>query len=100
MLDKPNDNGSPPADLDHFVLGAHEKNPQDLPRNVMLAAIITFVTMGLLSAGPYFYNLAAARAERTEKATAAEPAPKAADPAKKEAATDVTKTNPDPLAES
>lgn len=106
MTRKLHDNGAATPELPRLLGGVEEKSPQDLlgamarsdlPRNVLLAAFITAVTLGLLTAGPYWYNRAAAnKADKPVAAEAKQPA-KDQPAAMEQPAKDVTKTKPDPL---
>jgi hypothetical protein len=109
MLEKPNDNGASPVDLDRSPGGIHNQNPHDLlggmtrtnlTANVLLAAVLTFAALALLSVGPYLYGLAASKEAKThdEKPAAAETAatPRP-EPAKKQPPAEAIHTNPDPL---
>lgn len=104
MHNKPHENGTPAAERERGILGNKDWNPQellgdlnksDLPRNVVLAAGLTFAGLALISVVPLLLNLLPAKAAPEDKGPVASevaPAPKT-EAAKKETA----KTAPDIL---
>lgn len=109
MNTKPHDNGTA-TDLDSLLGGLHEKNPQallgslnksDLPKNVVLAAIIAFAGLVAASLLPAIFSMAgslfAGSSKQPVDVDTPTPAAAKAEPAKKEQPKEVTKTNPDPL---
>lgn len=111
MNTEPHDNGAA-TDLDHLLGGLHEKNPQallgdlnksELPKNVVLAAVITFAGLTVLSLVPALFSMAGGLFAGSSKPEAdGEPTKAAAkvEPAKKEQPKETVKTNPDPLEKS
>lgn len=104
---KPHDNGAA-TNLDNVLGGLHDKNPQallgdlnksDLPRNVVLASIITVAGLAVISLLPLLFgfmgNLFASGKPPADEPTA--PAAATSEPAKKEQAKETAKINPDPL---